>query len=123
MELSANKLRALRDLAEHVRARRLPSLRVLHALDDEAAIEHLTMVRGIGPWTVQMLLMFRMGRPDVLPVSDYGVRAGAQIVHGLPAMPGHAELTAMGECWRPYRTLACLYLWRAVDQAREDPQG
>lgn len=121
--VSGAKIRALKDLAGHVRARRLPSPQALHAMDDDEAIARLTVVRGIGPWTVQMLLMFRLGRFDVLPVSDYGVRAGAQIVHALPDLPTHAELSELGEAWRPYRTLACLYLWRAVDKAREDKQG
>lgn len=117
--VSGAKVRALKDLAGQVRARRLPSPQALLSMSDDEAIERLTVVRGIGPWTVQMLLMFRMGRLDVLPVSDYGVRAGAQIVHALDTLPGHAELATMAECWRPWRTLACLYLWRAVDLARE----
>jgi len=121
--VSGSKTRALKDLAGHARSRHLPTPAALHAMGDEEAIERLTIVRGIGPWTVQMLLMFKMGRLDVLPVSDYGVRAGAQIVHGLEAMPGAAELSALGDAWRPYRSLACLYLWRAVDKAREDKQG
>lgn len=117
--VSAGKARALRDLAEHALSRRLPTPAALLAMDDDGAIERLTAVRGIGPWTVQMLLMFRMGRVDVLPLSDYGVRAGAQLVHGLDAMPTPAELAALGEAWRPYRSLASLYLWRAVDSAKE----
>ena len=117
--VSGNKARALKDLAEHALARRLPTPAALAAMTDEQAIERLTIVRGIGPWTVQMLLMFRMGRADVLPLSDYGVRAGAQLVHGLGQMPSVKELDALGQAWRPYRSLASLYLWRALDQARE----
>ena len=117
--VSAAKARALKDLAAHAQARRLPTPAALAAMADDEAIERLTIVRGIGPWTVQMLLMFRLGRFDVLPVSDYGVRAGAQLVHALPTMPNAAELTALGEAWRPYRSLASLYLWRALDSAKE----
>jgi DNA-3-methyladenine glycosylase II len=117
--VSGGKIRALKDLAEHARARRLPAPTALHALSDEEAIERLTVVRGIGPWTVQMLLMFRMGRPDVLPLSDYGVRAGAQLVHALDALPNATRLAELGAPWAPYRSLASLYLWRALDSARE----
>jgi DNA-3-methyladenine glycosylase II len=117
--VSAAKARALKDLAAHALARRLPTPTALAGMDDDDAIERLTIVRGIGPWTVQMLLMFRMGRVDVLPTSDYGVRAGAQVVHELPAMPSVSELIRIGENWRPYRSLASLYLWRALDSTRE----
>lgn len=117
--VSGAKARALKDLAEHALARRLPTPAALASMPDDEAIERLTIVRGIGPWTVQMLLMFRMGRVDILPVSDYGVRAGAQLVHGLAAMPSMKELAEIGEAWRPYRSLASMYLWRALDNARE----
>lgn len=117
--VSGAKARALKDLAAHARAGRLPTPAALAGMDDEEAIERLTIVRGIGPWTVQMLLMFRMGRADVLPVSDFGVRAGTQLVHGLAQLPSEKELAGIGECWRPYRSLASMYLWRALDSARE----
>lgn len=117
--VSGAKARALKDLAEHALARRLPSAASLQEMPDDEAVERLTIVRGIGPWTVQMLLMFRLGRVDILPLSDYGVRAGARLVHELDVMPGHAELAELGEAWRPYRSLASLYLWRAVDSAKE----
>ncbi len=118
--VSGAKARALKDLAEHALARRLPSAAALQQMPDEEAIERLTIVRGIGPWTVQMLLMFRLGRVDILPLSDYGVRAGARIVHELDEMPNHMQLAQLGEAWRPYRSLASLYLWRAVDSAKEN---
>jgi DNA-3-methyladenine glycosylase II len=117
--VSGAKARALKDLAAHALARRLPSPAALAEMDDDEAIERLTVVRGIGPWTVQMLLMFRMGRVDILPTSDYGVRAGAQLVHELPEMPSVTELIRIGESWRPYRSLASLYLWRVLDSTRE----
>ena len=88
-------------------------------MSDEDAVARLTVVRGVGPWTVQMLLMFRLGRCDILPLSDYGVRAGAQLVHELPALPSTAELSQLGAAWSPYRSLASLYLWRALDSARD----
>ena len=118
--VSGAKARALKDLAEHALARRLPSAATLLQMPDEEAIERLTIVRGIGPWTVQMLLMFRLGRGDILPLSDYGVRAGARIVHELDEMPNHMQLAQLGEAWRPYRSLASLYLWRVVDSAKEN---
>lgn len=118
--VSGAKARALKDLADHALARRLPSAAALAEMPDDEAIERLTIVRGIGPWTVQMLLMFRLGRVDVLPLSDYGVRAGARLVHELDEMPNHIQLAELGEAWRPYRSLASLYLWRVVDNAKEN---
>ncbi len=120
--VSGAKARALKDLAEKAAARQLPTVERLADMDDQAIIDALTLVRGIGPWTAQMLLMFRLGRPDVLPVSDYGIRAGAQLVHGLEALPDARELTERAEPWRPFRSLACLYLWRALDVSRQVPR-
>jgi DNA-3-methyladenine glycosylase II len=120
--VSGAKVRALRDLADKAVARELPAVQRLAEMDDQAIIDALTMVRGIGPWTAQMLLMFRLGRLDVLPVSDYGIRAGVQLVHGLDTLPDARELTARAEPWRPFRTLACLYLWRALDVSRQVPR-
>lgn len=117
--VSGNKVLALRDLAQRASAGEVPSARRLTGMDDEAIIEALTAVRGIGRWTVEMLLMFRLGRPDILPVDDLGVRKGAQIVDALDAMPAPKVLAARGEAWGPYRTLAGLYLWRIVDSAKE----
>ena len=78
-------------------------------------IEAVTRVRGIGTWTAHMLLMFSLGRPDVLPVGDFGVRKGAMLLYGLDAMPKPAELEAIAEVWRPYRSVAAWYLWRATE--------
>jgi len=113
--VSGNKTRALRDLAEHERRGAIPSLRQMAGQSDDAIIEALTAVRGIGRWTVQMMLMFRLGRPDQLPIDDLGVRRGLQRVDALEAAPTPRELAARGECWGPYRTLASLYLWRIAD--------
>ena len=116
--VSRNKIAALRDLAAKADAGIVPNTRQLARMSDIAIIEHLTQVRGIGRWTVEMMLMFRLGRPDVLPVDDLGVRMGARIVHGFEDLPAPRVLAALGERWAPYRTLAGFYLWRVVDASR-----
>lgn len=113
------KIRALRDLAEKSALGIVPESPQLLLLDDDAIVERLTQVRGIGRWTVEMLLMFQLGRPDVLPVDDFGVRNGFRLAYGLRHMPTPRGLLAFGERWRPYRSAAAWYLWRAVDLARE----
>lgn len=113
--LSQAKFLALRDLAERTQAGTVPGLAEIQQLSDEAIIERLSEVRGIGRWTVEMLLMFRLGRPDILPLDDLGVRKGFSIAFGMDTMPSKAELEARGKRWRPYRTVASWYLWRATD--------
>ncbi|MBS0461586.1 MAG: DNA-3-methyladenine glycosylase 2 family protein [Proteobacteria bacterium] len=113
--VSGNKTLALRDLSARATRGEIPGLQQMAAMTDAQIIAALSAVRGIGPWTVQMMLMFRLGRPDVLPVDDLGIRKGAQIVDGLQAMPTPKQLLARGAAWAPYRTLASLYLWRIVD--------
>jgi len=113
--VSGNKVLALRDLCRRAEAGEVPSARALPRVDDATLIEQLTAVRGIGRWTVEMLLIFRLGRPDVLPVDDLGVRKGAQVLDGLEVAPTPKELLARGAAWGPYRTLASLYLWRIAD--------
>lgn len=117
--LSFAKIAALRDLAAKHEAGVLPSPRSIPKLSDEDLIEVLTTVRGVGTWTVEMFLMFRLGRPDVLPVGDFGVRTGFRLAYGLAESPTARELAAHGERWRPHRSLASWYLWRAVDLHRE----
>ena len=117
--LSHAKLLALRDLARRSVSGQLPTLAQVQQMDDETAIERLTEVRGIGRWTVEMLLMFRLGRPDVLPVDDYGVRQGFAIAYRKPQPPLPKALAKYGARWAPYRTVASWYLWRAVDLARK----
>ena len=78
-------------------------------------IDELTEIKGIGRWTAEMFLIFHLGRPDVLSTGDLGIRKGAQLAHGLDEMPTPAELDEIGEAWSPHRTLACLYLWRSLD--------
>ena len=114
--LSAGKIRALRDLASHTQSGTVPaSCADLAGFDDAAIVERLTAVRGVGRWTVEMLLMFTLGREDVFPVTDFGVRKGFALTYGLKELPSPKELLAHGEKWRPHRTTASWYLWRAVD--------
>ena len=113
--LSGAKTAAIKDLARHAAARTIPSLAEVRRMDDEAVIEALTVVRGIGRWTVEMLLMFRLGRPDVLPVGDLGVRKGFALTYRLDALPPPDELAAHAERWRPFRSVGSWYMWRACE--------
>jgi 3-methyladenine DNA glycosylase/8-oxoguanine DNA glycosylase len=113
--LSAAKTLALKDLAAKTLDGTVPSLARVRRLEDDEIIERLIQVRGIGVWTVQMLLMFRLGRPDVLPTGDLGVRKGFALTYGLDEQPTPAELAEHAERWRPYRTVASWYMWRALD--------
>lgn len=113
--LSQNKLLALRDLAAKAQDGTVPTLAVLRRLSDAEIIERLTAVRGIGVWTVEMLLLFRLGRSDVLPVTDLGVQKGYQLTYRKRALPTAKQLLKAGETWRPFRSVASWYLWRAVD--------
>ena len=112
---SGNKTLALRDLARREEAGEIPDLRRMSTMDDDAIVAALVPVRGIGRWTVEMMLMFRLGRPDVLPVDDLGIRKGAQRVDKRDEMPKPKELQERGERWGPYRTYASLYLWKIAD--------
>jgi DNA-3-methyladenine glycosylase II len=112
--LSRAKTTYLRSLAEHVLDGSLELAR-LEQLDDEAVIAELVAVKGIGEWSAHMFLMFQLERPDVLAPGDLGIRRGIQISYGLEALPTPAEVITIAEPWRPYRTAACRYLWRAID--------
>jgi DNA-3-methyladenine glycosylase II len=114
------KIAALKDLAARTLDGTLPPDAELAALDDEAVIERCVIVRGIGRWTAEMLLMFTLGRPDVLPVDDFGVRNGFRLAYGLKGLPHPRALRDYGERWRPFRSAAAWYLWRAVDLHREE---
>jgi DNA-3-methyladenine glycosylase II len=116
---SRNKVLALRDIAARTLDGTIPERRVVARLPDEAVIERLTQVRGVGRWTVEMLLMFTLGRPDVLPVDDFGVRNGFRLAYRKRQMPQPRVLAKFGERWAPYRSTAAWYLWRAVDLERE----
>ncbi len=113
------KIRALHDLAGKSAAGVVPANSELATLDNETIIERLTTVRGIGRWTVEMMLMFQLGRPDVLPVTDFGVQNGFRLAYGLRALPLPSALARFGQRWAPHRTAAAWYLWRAVDLDRE----
>ena len=117
--VSGNKLLALRDLARHEASGAIPSMSRMAWMEDEAVIAALVPVRGIGRWTVEMMLMFRLGRPDVLPVDDLGIRKGLQVLDGLEALPAPAAARARGEAWGPYRTQAAFHLWRIADAGSE----
>jgi DNA-3-methyladenine glycosylase II len=112
------KVAALKDLAARALADEVPDRATLAQLDDEAIVARLTQVRGVGRWTVEMLLMFHLDRPDVLPVDDFGVRAGFRAAYGLRSLPHPRALAVWGERWRPYRSAAAWYLWRALELAR-----
>jgi DNA-3-methyladenine glycosylase II len=111
--LSANKARSLRDLAEKVDSGAVP-LEQLRDLDDEEVIARLVPVRGIGRWTAEMFLIFSLGRLDVLPVDDLGLRVGVHRAYELPTPPTRAELRERSEPWRPYRSIATWYFWRSL---------
>jgi len=112
---SRSKIAAIRDIAEKTLSGVVPGPRAIRNLSDDEIIERLTTVRGVGRWTVEMLLIFQLGRPDVLPADDFGVRNGFRRAYGLPEMPKPKELLEHGERWRPFRTTASWYLWRAAD--------
>ena len=111
--LSQAKVRYLRSLAEHILDGSL-DLERLSDLPDDEVVAALTSVSGIGPWSAQLFLMLHLRRPDVLASGDLGIRRAVMIRYGLPALPKPAEVDAIGERWRPYRTLACMYLWRSL---------
>jgi DNA-3-methyladenine glycosylase II len=111
------KVASLKDIAQKTLEGVVPSRRALLGMEDREIHERLTSVRGVGPWTVEMLLIFNLGRPDVWPISDYGVRRGISLLYGLKEIPSPREAMEFGERWRPYRSAAAWYLWRACEQA------
>jgi DNA-3-methyladenine glycosylase II len=115
--LSGAKVAAMKDLAKKTIEGIVPTLEEAEKLSDEELVERLVSVRGIGAWTVEMFLIFRLGRPDVLPIHDLGVKKGWSITYGKKHMPKPKELLAFGERWRPYRTVASWYMWRACQRA------
>jgi DNA-3-methyladenine glycosylase II len=117
---SAAKVASIRDIALHAERGLVPSRRQAVRMSDARLIERLTAIRGVGRWTVEMLLMFTLGREDILPVDDFGVREGYRVLYDLEAQPKPRDLAAIGEAWSPHRSTAAWYLWRAVDEARAD---
>ena len=112
---SRAKIAAIRDIAAKTESGLVPTSRRIARRSDEVIIERLTEVRGVGRWTVEMLLMFQLGRPDVLPVDDFGLRNGFRLLYGLPQMPKPRALLEHGERWRPFRSTAAWYLWRVTE--------
>jgi 3-methyladenine DNA glycosylase/8-oxoguanine DNA glycosylase len=115
--LSAAKAASMKDLAKKAVAGIVPTHEEALKLSDEELVERLVSVRGIGAWTVEMFLIFRLGRPDVLPIHDLGVKKGWSVVYGKKHMPTPKQLLNFGERWRPYRTVASWYMWRAFEKA------
>ncbi len=115
--LSGAKVQAMRDLAQKTLDGVVPSHDEAVKMSDEELVERLVSVRGIGAWTVEMFLIFRLGRPDVLPIHDLGVKKGWSVAYGKKHMPKPQELLKFGERWRPYRTVASWYMWRAFERA------
>ncbi len=113
--LSAAKTAAVRDVAKHSLSGLVPTRRAAHRLSDEDLIERLVQIRGIGRWSVEMLLIFTLGRPDILPVGDFAVREGFRITAGLETQPKPRDLALLGERWAPYRSTVAWYLWRSRD--------
>ena len=120
---SGSKTAAIRDICAHAVAGTVPSLQDAAAVSDEELIRRLVAIRGVGRWTVEMVLISTLGRPDVLPVDDFGVREGWRIIKQLPAQPRPKELAAVGEAWAPWRSTAAWYLWRASDEGKKVKQS
>lgn len=118
---SARKAQTLRGIAEGIRSGLVPSLTEAQGLEDEAIVARLVALKGVGPWTAQMLLMFTLGRPDVWPVDDFGVRQGFRRWRGLEDLPTPKALQAAGEAWRPHRSVAAWYLWRVAEGLAAGP--
>ncbi len=114
--MSRNKVAAFRDLSEKTLDGTVPTLARLKRMADSDIIERLIQVRGIGQWTVEMLLMFHLGRPDIMPATDLGIRKGYMILEGLSELPKPAGLISLTEHWRPWRSVASWYLYRIADQ-------
>ncbi|MFC0407539.1 DNA-3-methyladenine glycosylase family protein [Roseomonas elaeocarpi] len=112
---SGAKQAAILDIAHKAAAGWIPTRRAANRMSDAALIERLVALRGVGRWTVEMLLIFTLGRPDILPVDDFGVREGYRLAAGLDEQPRPRDLAAIGEAWAPYRSAAAWYLWRAAD--------
>jgi DNA-3-methyladenine glycosylase II len=113
--LSRAKTASVKDIAEKTLGGVVPNSRAIARMSNEEILERLTSLRGVGPWTVEMLLIFTLGRPDVLPVTDYGVRKGFALTYRRKELPEPKELLAFGERWKPHRTTAAWYFWRALE--------
>ncbi len=116
---SGSKVAAIRDIAEKAAGGLVPTRAAAEALDDTALIERLVAIRGVGRWTVEMMLMFTLGRPDILPIDDFGVREGYRLAAGLDEQPKPRALAEIGAAWAPHRSVAAWYLWRRADMAKK----
>ncbi|MFL1462875.1 DNA-3-methyladenine glycosylase family protein [Roseococcus sp. DSY-14] len=116
---SMSKVAAIRDIAEKAQGGLVPTLEEAATLEDEALVQRLVAIRGVGRWTVEMLLIFTLGRPDILPVDDFGVREGFRILTKAEAQPKPRELATIGAAWAPWRSVAAWYLWRAADEHKK----
>jgi len=116
---SASKTAAIRDIAEKTVGGLVPSLDEAAAIDDATLIQRLVTIRGVGQWTVEMVLMFTLGRTDILPVDDFGVRDGWKVLTGAEEQLKPKELAAIGEAWKPWRSVAAWYLWRASEEGKK----
>lgn len=116
---SGSKVLAIQDIAAKTRDGLVPTLEAAASIPDAELIERLVAIRGVGRWTVEMLLIFTLGRTDILPVDDFGVREGWKLLNGLEAQPKPKELAAIGEAWKPWRSIAAWYLWRAADEGKK----
>jgi 3-methyladenine DNA glycosylase/8-oxoguanine DNA glycosylase len=121
--LSRAKTAAIKDIAAKTVAGVVPDSRSIAKMSNEEILERLTTVRGVGPWTVDMLLIFTLGRADVLPVTDYGVRKGFALTYGWKELPAPNELREFGERWQPHRTTAAWYFWRALELPEAKANG
>jgi len=119
---SGSKIAAMRAICAATLDGTVPTRRASVRLSDEALIERLSSIRGVGRWTVEMLLIFTLGRPDVLPVDDFGVRDGYRLLYGLDMQPKPKALAQIGQAWSPYRSIAAWYLWRASDEGKRAKQ-
>lgn len=117
--LSRGKVLAIRDLSLRQLNRQIPTRAQMHRMSDEELIDRLSEIRGVGRWTAQMILIFWLGRPDVLPTQDLGVQHGFRILYGLSELPSPSTLATHGESWGPYRSIAAWYLWRVADTAKD----
>ena len=113
--LSRAKVASIKDIAANTLSGIVPTSRAISRMEEALILSRLTTIRGVGPWTVHMLMIFKLGRPDVLPITDYGVRKGFALTYRLKELPTPNELLEHGEKWRPYRSFAAWYLWRALD--------
>jgi DNA-3-methyladenine glycosylase II len=121
--LSRAKTAAIKDIAAKTIAGVVPTSRAIVKMSNEEILERLLTVRGVGPWTVEMLLIFTLGRQDVLPVTDYGVRKGFALTYGWKALPSPKELREFGQRWQPHRTTAAWYFWRALELPNPEING